>query len=201
MSNPTSVVVITDTLAQFLARTNQFSETNQDLIQEKFNKKTTDGASAPIFAALSSRSRAVAQWPNMVDDFLLAFFTAQAGAELANNLGPVGTTDATPTSIGDAITALPNGAVGWIDVKVFGKFATKDFVYKLIRGRFESDGVTLSIDIDDDPPAEYSAGGTLSTATAALILNGIDVEVQVTGEAATTISWIANVRTFIGFEP
>lgn len=72
MSNPISVVVLTDTFAQFLARTNQFGESNQDLIQQKFNKKQATGASSPVFAALESRSRSVAQWPNLVDDFVLA---------------------------------------------------------------------------------------------------------------------------------
>lgn len=77
MSNPTSVINFADSVAQFLARTNQFGESNQDLIQQKFNKKQATGATSPVFAALESRSRSLAQWANMMDDFVLQFFTDQ----------------------------------------------------------------------------------------------------------------------------
>ena len=82
MSNPTSVVVLDDTLAQFLARTNQFGESNQDLIQQKFNKKEATGSANPVFAALESRSRAVAQWGNLMDDLVLAFMADGSGSGL-----------------------------------------------------------------------------------------------------------------------
>lgn len=80
MSNPNPVVDFGDTLAQFLARTNQFSESNQDLVQQKFNKKEANGSSNPVFAALESRSRALAQWANLVDDFMLQFFAQEVAS-------------------------------------------------------------------------------------------------------------------------
>ncbi len=100
MSNPSTsrVVFLGDDLPTFLARANQFSEPNADLVQQKFNKKQADGSVAPVFAALSSRSRTVAQWGNLMDDFLLAFFGApgpQQGIVLDTRGTPLVTGDAT----------------------------------------------------------------------------------------------------------
>lgn len=80
MSNPTSVIDFTDDLAGFLARTNQFGEKNQDLIQQKRNKIPGDGSTNPGFPATESTSKSVAQWPNMMDDFQLAWANWTGGA-------------------------------------------------------------------------------------------------------------------------
>lgn len=81
MSNATPVIDFSDDLAAFLARTNQFGEKNKLLIQPKKNKSPGDGSASPGFPASSSTSKSVAQWPNMVDDFLLKFFGWTGGTE------------------------------------------------------------------------------------------------------------------------
>lgn len=81
MSNATPVIDLSDNLSAFLARQNQFGEKNQLLIQPKKNKSPGDGTASPGFPASSSVSKSVAQWPNMVDDFLLKFFGWTGGTE------------------------------------------------------------------------------------------------------------------------
>ena len=147
MSNPTSVIVLTDSLAQFLARTNQFGEANQDLIQQKFNKAQDDGSTSPVFAALESRSRAVAQWANMVDDLILAVFQTGGGLTgiaFDNRGSPVvtpqavsggGTADFTidvgrDFGVGIYLRAVSNASsVGGI-IQLFRDVARTDFVYQ-----------------------------------------------------------------------
>lgn len=79
MSNPTPVIDLTDDLAAFLARVNQFGEANQLLVQQKRNKSPGDGITNPGFPASESTAKSVAQWPNMVDDYILAMQNWQGG--------------------------------------------------------------------------------------------------------------------------
>lgn len=79
MSNSTPVINIRDTLSQFLARVNQFDEANSLLVQGKVNKSLADGEAQPRFPAGESNSRALAQWFNMMDDFVLNYFTLGGG--------------------------------------------------------------------------------------------------------------------------
>lgn len=81
MSNPTPVIDFTDDLAAFLARQNQFGEANQLLVQSKRNKSPGDGATSPGFPASESTAKSVAQWPNMVDDFVMKFFGWTGGTD------------------------------------------------------------------------------------------------------------------------
>lgn len=72
MSNPTTVFDPAQNLAGFLAEADQYGGTVQQLIQQKVNKSPGDGTASPGFPASESRSRAVAQWGDLVDDALLS---------------------------------------------------------------------------------------------------------------------------------
>jgi len=91
MSNPIPVVVLTDSLAEFLARANQWGEANQLLVQAKKNKKPGDGTASPGFNAAQSKSRSLAQWFDMMDDFLLGSFGAggSQGITVDNRAAPI----------------------------------------------------------------------------------------------------------------
>jgi len=198
MSNPTPVVVLDDSLAAFLARVNQFSEANSTLIQQKFNK-APGATGVPGFPSSDSNTRTVAQWLNMFDDFLLAYMDEQKNpGKLTKITGS--TADAVPTSIGDAITVVPDGSHVVIETTIFGKFAANDFVVVRITARAENDSGAIQLDIDTKTK-EISTGGTLGAADADLIIAGTDIEVQVTGIAVTAINWEAHTRLIVGFAP
>ena len=130
MSNPTSVIDFTDDLAGFLARTNQFGEKNQDLVQQKRNKSPGDGTSSPGFPATESTAKSVAQWPNMVDDFQLRWadwtggqstlgfagslqkFTLGVSLGLATARGGTGDPEGVVTAGVGSIFLRTDGAVG-----------------------------------------------------------------------------------------
>ncbi len=111
------------------------------------------------------------------------------------------TADATPTVIGDALTGVADGSHTRMELHVFGKVAANDFVYRRLVVRAENDGGTVQQDIDVAEVERYSAGGTLSTATATVQVNGTDIEILVTGEAATGINWEVHVSRIVGHSP
>lgn len=101
----------------------------------------------------------------------------------------VSTTDATPTTAATFAVAL--GEAVSLDVEVFGKKASGDWVHTRIRRQYDRGGSGLTL-LDDeyDVQARYSSGGTLTTADADIVISGNNLLVQVTGEASA-ISWTA----------
>jgi hypothetical protein len=141
----------------------------------------------PRFATLGQRAHGEI-WGKFVQ-----LFMKEVQAVLVNGTTPgqslVSTTDATPTTI--ATFAIAVGEAVSLDVEVFGKKASGDWVHTRIRRQYDRGAGGLAI-LDDeyDVQARYSSGGTLTTADAELVISGNNLLVQVTGEAAS-ISWTA----------
>lgn len=142
-----------------------------------------------------SQQRPNEHWGDFVDDFIKAM---QAQGLIAPRLA-VQTTNAVAISAGIVLTVIDGGAVR-IDCELVGRLLPNDLVYVRIRKRFQRSGGTILVDTDE-LTVDRSTGGTLTTATADLVVSGNDVIVQVTGEAATTIDWQA-LPTFLQvFQP
>lgn len=130
-----------------------------------------------------SQTEANEDWGNFQDDAILAL---RSQGLVWNRLTDA-TGNATPKST--AIRTVIDGDVLEVEVKVWGRVTAQDFVFRHIRSRYERSGGSITTDNDFDSTAQYSGGGTLTTATAVLEVVGSGVNVKVTGEAATDITW------------
>ncbi len=191
MSNPVSVINLNDTEAVFLARTNQFGEANSVLIQPKRNKKPGDGTLSPGFAATESKSRTLAQWFDMVDDFVLEWFRTGGGGIVPLTPPAVQTVDATPTIV-DTVP-LPADKVTRVTWRIVGRETGQEdnAIYAQWTNRYIDDaGVSALWDIESFTPRDASPLSTLAvTVTTAVALNGNDVELTVIGEVGVNIDW------------
>lgn len=122
-------------------------------------------------------------WGDFNDDEFLAI--RQQG------LIPIRYTDATgdATPSPQTVRALPDGTATIVELRGWGKVGANDMVYRHTRRRYERNGATILTSIEVDTGNVYSAGGTLTTADITLGLSGSNVQITVTGEAATTIAW------------
>jgi hypothetical protein len=134
-----------------------------------------------------------AEYGNRVDNFLRELVDKYTAIKHTGN-----TTNATPANLGAAGT-VADGETLHVEAKIWGKYAANDIVYVEIRARLERNGGTVQ-KYTDFASTQYSNGGTLSTATADLIIDTNDFDVQVTGEAATAIAWEAyTIKREVGF--
>ncbi len=186
MANPTNTIDLLLTQAAFLATG------DNALIFQTGKVDKTGGA----VDAAGIRSNAGKIWPDGMDDLLLALLDF-----LPDRIAGSTTSGLTFVVIGDAITAVPDGSHVAFTVEVFGKVGANDFVYQRFEARAENNAGTVQLDIDSATAPEYSTGGTLSSASSQLAINGIDIEVAVLGELATNISWQAITRQTVGFAP
>jgi hypothetical protein len=168
VANPTNSVDLHD---------KDFETTHAALITTKQDEQGRESTPA------GSQTDANEDWGNWVDDVVLAL---RAQGEVWNRLTDA-TSNATPSS--QAIRACPDAGVLDLELKAWGKVGAQDFCFRNIRRRYERDAASIIEDTDYDSGILYSSGGTLSTATVILKIVGTGVQVEVTGEAATTISW------------
>lgn len=173
MSNPFPIVDITQSLADFLAA-------HSDFIQQKIDKP---GGVVPPAGTIRNTG---AGYGNFLDDFLLGYMADFNSGRFKKTVGA--TTDATPTDIGKVVTTSDGGHIH-LEILGWGRVAANDWVFREFRYRAERDGGTVQTYFDETGVAQYSSGGTLSTATLVPIVTGNDINIQVTGEAVTNISW------------
>jgi hypothetical protein len=175
MANPTNTVDIHDPV---------FETTHADLITDKVDRIPT--------TRVQSQQHANQHWGDFVDDFILAV--------VAQGLAPrrleESTTDATPTTMSPVVHTMADGSAAEVEVKAWGRVGPQDYIFRHIRSRFERAGGSITEDVDFDSGNEYSVGGTLSPDGAVdIIVSGNDLVVEVTGKAATAITW----RVFVSF--
>lgn len=180
MSNPVNTLNLSEAFASFLAA-------HSTLLQQKIDKP---GGAIPAEGTIKNTG---AVWGNFFDDFLIAYM-ADFNTGRVKRLAAGLTTDATPTNIGNLVAPIPDGSQVMLEVFGWGKQAANDFVFREFRVRAERDGGTVQTEFDVTGVAQYSAGGTLSTATYAVIVSGNDLVVQATGEVATNITWDIHTR-------
>ena len=110
--------------------------------------------------------------------------------KVGGELGVFDTTGATPTVL---MTITPRGAITRVKVNVRAlKDDNSEGYYAELTGAFRFDSNTSDyVLIGTLTKDEYS---DFSTATSDLVGNGLDIELQVTGEAATKIYWEAEFQ-------
>ncbi len=161
-----------------------YRTTHADLITDKTDR-------VPV-TRVQSQQHGTQHWADWVDDNILALVE---GGLVPRRLLQA-TTDATPTTISPVVHTMTDGAAAEVEVKAWGRVGPQDYIFRHIRSRFERDGGSITEDVDFDTGNEYSTGGTLSPDGAVdIIVSGNDLAVQVTGKAATNITW----RVFVSF--
>lgn len=174
MSNPTNTVDITQGLTAFLAA-------HSALLQQKIDKP---GGVVPAAGTIRNNG---ALYGNFLDDFLLAYMADFNSGRFKKTVGA--TTDATPTDIGKVVT-IPDGGHIHLEVLGWGRVAANDWVFQEFQFRAERDGAAVNTYTDVPGTPRYSAPtGTLTTASLVPFVSGNDINIQVTGEAVTNISW------------
>ncbi len=105
------------------------------------------------------------------------------------------TTNATPTNCATAIYAMPDLTLADIIVTVVGKkAASADHYVRDFRGRYTRNGGAPVLSGSVIAGSNVDASGTLATATATLVISGNNIVPQVTGVAATNITWSATLQ-------
>jgi hypothetical protein len=171
MSNPSNIVDLTQSLADFLT-------THSALLQQKIDKP---GGKVPDAGTIRNTG---AGWGNFIDDFLVAYM----GSEGRSKKVIGATTDAVQTDIG-SVFAVPDGGQVVLEFFGWGRVGPNDFIYKRIEFRAENNAGAVQTYVDVAGTPQYSSGGTLSTADIVLSDVGTNVNILVTGEAVTNVSW------------
>lgn len=105
------------------------------------------------------------------------------------------TANATPVAFSTAVFAMPDLTLADVVVTVCGKkVASADSFAQDYRARYTRNGTAPTIIGSVILGANPIGTGTLSTASATLLVSGNNVIVQVTGVAATSINWSAALQ-------
>ncbi len=183
MSNPVSRIDLNDTEAAFLARTGPTGEANSNLIQQKQDK-----AGSTITEG-DSRTRDIAAWKNMFDDFMLEWFRTGGGGAVPQKV-KLTTPEAVPT-VGDTVTPADDTIVR-IVWRVVGRVNgdNDNAIYGTWTARYINDGGAVTLWVTESfTAADFSPAGTLTTALTSVNISGGDIEITVRGEGGTAIDW------------
>ncbi len=110
-------------------------------------------------------------------------------------MGALVTAGATPTNCATAVYAMPDLTLADVLITVTGKkAASADHYVQDFRGRYTRNGGAPVLSGAVIAGSNADASGTLSTATATLVISGNSIIPQVTGVAATNVTWSVTMQ-------
>ena len=180
MANPTTKVDLTQAFSAFLATAISDGTFSDVVITKKVDEA---GFLAPASAIAAAAGEL---WSNIMDDFIRAAWNVLEGQRRIITLSTVGAV--TDTAV---LETLIDGDLVHFDIAIEGHGLVDNevFVQRLTKAFYHETGTITQL--------LSFGGGTAENALAAsaanVIINGSDIEVEVTGVGGTTISWTAAV--------